>query len=154
MSDTGAEEEHGKVIGLLTNTFDPWLESKRASNTMIIVFVIVIALLALGVGLLTTRTILPLDQLHISLPSLPIGNSAASSHQDSTLFTCAQGRSVDAAFSTGLVDLTLSDSRSLTLPEVSAGRYANPDGSFVFDTTGATASIKERGVETYKNCQS
>jgi hypothetical protein len=55
----------------------------------------------------------------------------------------------------GSVALTLSDGRSMTLPQtVSAdgGRYANADESIVFWNRGDTAFITENNVQTYANC--
>jgi len=72
-------------------------------------------------------------------------------------FTCNENNSIDAAFYTDKVDLTLSDGRSLELPQVISGsgaRYANADESFVFWNKGDTAFVTEGPDEamTYAEC--
>ncbi len=70
------------------------------------------------------------------------------------LFKCAAGKTIDATFYASAVDLTLSDGRSLNLPQAMSGsgaRYANADESFVFWNKGNTAFITE-GKETYSGC--
>ncbi|QQG37666.1 MAG: MliC family protein [Candidatus Kaiserbacteria bacterium] len=74
---------------------------------------------------------------------------------DGVLFTCASGKALKAIFTDERVVLTLSDERSVLLPQVISGsgaRYANPDESFVFWNKGDTAFIQEDGVETYSSC--
>lgn len=73
------------------------------------------------------------------------------------VFKCAEGKSIDAAFYADKVDLTLSDGRSLELPQVISGsgaRYANADESFVFWNKGDTAFVTEGTDEamTYAEC--
>jgi membrane-bound inhibitor of C-type lysozyme len=73
------------------------------------------------------------------------------------IFTCKDGKSIDASFYADKVDLKLSDGRSLSLPQVMSGsgaRYANKDESFVFWNKGDTAFITEgtAGEETYSGC--
>lgn len=73
------------------------------------------------------------------------------------IFDCDEGKSVVAAFSGQIVDLTLSDGRQMVLNQaISAdgARYANPDETFVFWNKGNTAFIQE-GKDlntTYNNC--
>lgn len=73
-------------------------------------------------------------------------------------FACNGGKSVDATFVNGAqnsVALTLSDGRSLTLPQVVSGsgaRYANASETFVFWNKGNTAFIEENGRTTYDGC--
>jgi membrane-bound inhibitor of C-type lysozyme len=53
------------------------------------------------------------------------------------------------------VELTLSDGRTLALPQVmsaSGARYANHDESFVFWNKGRTAFVEEAGQQTYNGC--
>lgn len=157
----------------MTNTFNPWLESKKASNTLIIFFILLVSLPIIGVGLATTRTILPLDRVHIVLqpfttPAVSYAKQVAQAH-----FACAANKSIDATFyqdistptgtpapgepptPTGSVHLSLSDGRSLTLPQTlsaDGARYANPDESFVFWNVGNTAFVQEGNKETYTKC--
>lgn len=144
------EESRGAVVDLVTKTFDPWLESKRHSNILIIGFLLLACIPLIGIGLATTRTILPYDRLR-SIIQLPIGASDAVH----SLFTCSRGKSIVAVFSTDSVELTLSDGRHLTLPQTrsaSGARYANPDESFVFWNKGNTAFVQEDGITTYTGC--
>jgi membrane-bound inhibitor of C-type lysozyme len=74
-------------------------------------------------------------------------------------FSCDQGKTIGAVFYADKVDLTLSDGRKLTLPQVEAesgARYANADNSFVFWSRGNTSSIGEGRNEpqkqSYTNC--
>jgi membrane-bound inhibitor of C-type lysozyme len=72
-------------------------------------------------------------------------------------FTCNDDKSINAAFHADKVDLTLSDGRSLELPQVVSGsgaRYANADESFVFWNKGDTAFVTEGPDEamTYVEC--
>ena len=56
---------------------------------------------------------------------------------------------------TGRVTLTLSDGRTMTLPQTlsaDGGRYTNADESIVFWNKGDTAFITENGADTYTNC--
>lgn len=64
MSEERFEEgTKGVVLDWVIKTFDPWLESRKASNTLIIFFLLLAAIPIVGVGLATTRTILPRDRI-------------------------------------------------------------------------------------------
>lgn len=55
----------------------------------------------------------------------------------------------------GSVDLTLSDGRSMTLPQTlsaDGARYANTDESFIFWSKGNGSFIMENDQQTYTNC--
>ena len=73
-------------------------------------------------------------------------------------FTCDGGKKIQAVFAAGSqpgVELTLSDGRKMTLPQVTSGsgaRYANRDESFVFWNKGRTAFVEEAGQQTYSGC--
>jgi membrane-bound inhibitor of C-type lysozyme len=72
-------------------------------------------------------------------------------------FNCKDGKSIDATFYAGRVEIRLSDGRSLSLPQAmsaSGARYANKDESFVFWNKGNTAFITEgaQAKETYSDC--
>ena len=79
-------------------------------------------------------------------------------HEIHAKFACAAGKSIDAIFVNGAsssVRLTLSDGRTLSLPQAHSGsgaRYANADESFVFWNKGDTAFIEESGTTTYVDC--
>lgn len=74
------------------------------------------------------------------------------------LFTCADGKSIDATFiNTGKsrVQLVFSDGRKMTLPQTmsaSGARYANDTGTIVFWNKGNTAFVQENGQTTYADC--
>ncbi|ODA67131.1 Membrane-bound lysozyme-inhibitor of c-type lysozyme [Methyloligella halotolerans] len=73
------------------------------------------------------------------------------------VFKCDADKSIDAMFYEDKVDLTLSDGRSMSLPQVISGsgaRYANADESFVFWNKGNTAFVTEGPDETmtFENC--
>jgi membrane-bound inhibitor of C-type lysozyme len=73
------------------------------------------------------------------------------------VFECKDGKSIDAKFYADRVDLTLSDGRSLSLPQTMSGsgiRYANSDETFVFWSKGDTAFITEGSdeKETFSDC--
>lgn len=73
------------------------------------------------------------------------------------VFDCKDGKSIDAKFYADRVDLTLSDGRSLSLPQTMSGsgiRYANADETFVFWSKGDTAFITEGSDEneTFSDC--
>lgn len=72
-------------------------------------------------------------------------------------FACNEGKSLGATFYEGSVALTLSDGRSMTLPQTRSAsgiRYANEGEDFVFWGKGNTAFIQEgaAGDETYSGC--
>lgn len=73
------------------------------------------------------------------------------------VFACKDDKTIDATFYADRVDLTLSDGRSLSLPQTMSGsgiRYANADETFVFWSKGDTAFITEGAdeTETYSDC--
>ncbi|MFD0988274.1 MliC family protein [Methyloligella solikamskensis] len=73
------------------------------------------------------------------------------------VFKCDGDKAIDATFYDDKVDLTLSDGRSMDLPQVISGsgaRYANADESFVFWNKGNTAFVTEGPDETmtFENC--
>ena len=64
---------------------------------------------------------------------------------------------IDATYYPDSVDLTLTDGRSLQLPQVISGsgtRYANADESFQFFSKGDTAFVMEAPDDTmtFKDC--
>ena len=86
-------------------------------------------------------------------------------------FVCSQGKTISADFYQGAakpassaggppvpggsVVLTLSDGRTMTLPQtISAdgGRYANADESVVFWNVGNGATLTENGQQTFGGC--
>ncbi len=158
-------------------TFDPWLESRARSNLLIIGGLSLVAIIAAGIGIATTRTILPYDQIKAVIQPViqPVINQVSNFQSPSgttATFACAKDKSIKATFHqgssapaapapgepprpTGSVHLVLSDGRSLTLPQtISAdgARYANPDESFIFWNVGNTAFIEENGKQTYSDC--
>ena len=75
----------------------------------------------------------------------------------SATYRCAGDKGIDATYYPDSVDLTLTDGRSLDLPQVISGsgtRYANADESFQFFSKGDTAFIAEGSDDniTFKDC--
>jgi len=72
-------------------------------------------------------------------------------------YKCEEGKAIDATYYPDSVDLTLTDGRSLELPQVISGsgtRYANADESFVFWSKGDTAFVTEGSDDTmtFRDC--
>ncbi len=73
------------------------------------------------------------------------------------IYRCEGNKGIDATYYPDSVDLTLTDGRSLELPQVISGsgaRYANGDESFVFWNKGDTAFVTEAPDDTmtFKDC--
>lgn len=99
---------------------------------------------------ITTFTILAIAAL-LTLPAL------AETPVATATFKCQGGKSIEATFYASSVSLTLSDGRSLTVPQAMSGsgaRYANKDETFVFWNKGDTAFVTEGndGKDTYSGC--
>ena len=99
---------------------------------------------------ITTFAILAIAAL-LTLPAL------AETPLATATFKCQGGKSIEATFYASSVSLTLSDGRSLTVPQAMSGsgaRYANKDETFVFWNKGDTAFVTEGedGKETYSGC--
>lgn len=74
---------------------------------------------------------------------------------DTVRFVCSDSRHIIASFYVDKVELTLSDRRYMSLPQVVSGsgaRYANEDDTFVFWNKGDTAFVEEFGGMTFKDC--
>ena len=99
---------------------------------------------------ITTFTILAIAAL-LTLPAL------AETPVATATFKCQGGKSIEATFYASSVSLTLSDGRSLTVPQAMSGsgaRYANKDETFVCWNKGDTAFVTEGddGKDTYSGC--
>lgn len=71
-------------------------------------------------------------------------------------FICDQDTYIDATFYESRVELSLSDFRTMELPQAisaSGARYATSDESVVFWNKGNTAFMTEGGSETFSNCE-
>ena len=79
------------------------------------------------------------------------------------MFTCDNGKSINAVFmnattstTTGnSVQLSLSDGRQMSLPQVisaDGAKYANADQSFIFWNVGNEATIWENSTTTFTDC--
>lgn len=91
-----------------------------------------------------------LDPNAMANPANNIGAAVFSAN-----FKCTGGKNINAQFAGNQVKLTLSDGRSIVLPQVisaSGARYANANESFVFWNKGKGAFITEDGTLTYGNC--
>jgi membrane-bound inhibitor of C-type lysozyme len=99
---------------------------------------------------ITTFAILAIAAL-LTLPAL------AETPVATATFKCQGGKSIEATFYASSVSLTLSDGRSLTVPQAMSGsgaRYANKDETFVFWNKDDTAFVTEGddGKDTYSGC--
>jgi membrane-bound inhibitor of C-type lysozyme len=88
---------------------------------------------------------------------LSVGSAFAETPISTVTFECADDKSIEATFYADKITLSLSDERSMELPQVISGsgtRYANADESFVFWSKGDTAFITEGSDEnlTFKDC--
>ena len=93
---------------------------------------------------------------------LVLGGSLSAARAEDPISTvnyaCKGDKTIKAAFYSEKVDLTLSDGRSLSLPQTMSAsgiRYASADESIVFWSKGNTAFITE-GADadpTYEGCK-
>jgi membrane-bound inhibitor of C-type lysozyme len=96
--------------------------------------------------------------LGLAAPALAIPVSALAETAIATAtYRCEGDKGIDATYYPDAVDLTLTDGRSLKLPQVISGsgtRYANADESFQFWSKGDTAFITEGADDavTFKDC--
>lgn len=107
------------------------------------------------------RTMIATSTAPTSTESNTSGSSTIDRGSD-VFFGCSDKRAIKANFKTSAVELTLSDGRSMILPQSlsanlpngAAGemRYTNSDGSFVFWNSGNTAFIEESGQVVYSDC--
>jgi len=93
----------------------------------------------------------------VLLLALGAGRAAADEAINKVAFACAGDKTIKAAFSPEKVDLTLSDGRTMSLPQAQSGsgiRYTNPGEAIVFWSKGNTAFITEGAdkKETYAGC--
>lgn len=84
-------------------------------------------------------------------------NAGAEDPVSKVVFACKDDKTIDATFYADRVDLTLSDGRSLSLPQTMSGsgiRYANADETIVFWSKGDTAFVTEGAdeTETFSDC--
>lgn len=105
-----------------------------------------------------TYTILGIVILVLLIGALGL-HAYRSTHQKQATVTatvsylCRDGKSINASYTANNVTLTLSDTRSLVLPQVLSGsgtRYQT--GTTVFVTEGNNASLEENGTQTYVDC--
>ncbi len=86
------------------------------------------------------------------------GSSPSATTSPSVMYTCAEGATIQAAYASSSVTLTLSDGRALTLPQTMSGsgiRYEAGSGTsddVVFTSKGADAYLMENGSTTYTDC--
>ena len=97
-------------------------------------------------------------------PAAPGANPSASQTATASgdpiataIYRCEGGKGIDATYYPDSIDLTLTDGRSLKLPQVISGsgtRYANADESFTFWSKADTAFITEGSDDnmTFKDC--
>ncbi len=110
-----------------------------------IVFYIVIIILLVIVGY-------SIDHKSVVAPVVPPAPAAPVAISTAT-FACDGGSTIAANFYTGSVDLTLSDGRKLTLPQVMGADGAQyRQGDIFFANKGDQAFMEENGTNTYNNC--
>ena len=85
------------------------------------------------------------------------GSALAETPTAEAVFKCNDDKSIEASFYSDKVDLTLSDGRTVELPQTMSGsgaRYANADETMVFWNKGNTAFITEGGddKQTFSDC--
>ena len=94
------------------------------------------------------------------IPGKPSSGESAAPASGSPVvsYACAQGATIQASYASSSVTLTLSDGRTLTLPQTMSGsgiRYEAGSGTgddIVFVSKGADAFLTENGSTTYNNC--
>lgn len=151
------EQDKGVAESLsdyVSGTFDSWLETRKHSNRLIIALLVLVSLPFIAIGIATTRTVVPYDRIVRTL-EYRTAILRGQSTQIVVQFSCAQDKTITAAFVGSSVELTLSDGRHLTLPQTisaSGARFANQDESFIFWTKGDTAFVDEGQIETYTAC--
>lgn len=124
---------------------------------VLVIVVVVLGLYALDAASPTTYNAIT-GGLFTTGTSTPKGNTATSGGATTgpVTFYCDQGQ-IDATFSASAVQLSLSDGRYFTLPQVMSGsgiRYeATTTGKDeLFQSKGDSASLSENGKATYANC--
>jgi membrane-bound inhibitor of C-type lysozyme len=84
--------------------------------------------------------------LLLFVAALPMDGAVAQEPISKVKYACVDSKTIEAAYFADKVDVTLSDGRSMSLPQTMSGsgaRYANADESFVFWNKGDTAFITE-----------
>ncbi len=145
-------QDHEESLEEIPRVFHgPWLvyerimESKRASNILIIALIIIFALALFLVGFLATRPYAP----EVSSRAQEFAQAAQTAP---SVFQCLAGKSIRAIINAGSATLSLSDGREITIPETEGDRFSNPDNSFVFWKEGNAAYIMENGIASFRDC--
>jgi membrane-bound inhibitor of C-type lysozyme len=123
----------------------------------ILLIVIVLVLLALGIGeILLWQEV---GKINLSLQKFAENLQTVDTNKNNNIisssFNCQNQKTIQVIFFEDKAELTLSDNRSMLLlraMSASGARYVNTDESFVFWNKGDTAFIQEKGVETFKDC--
>ena len=113
----------------------------------------------LGIGIVIAILVIVGALYFLAVPKSAISPTATSTAQtelNTVNYSCTTG-TIIAAYSQNAVDLTLSDGRSLTLPQVLSGsgiRYESTSTAtdIVFSSEGNNAFLTENGTTTYDNC--
>lgn len=132
-------------------------------RTIIIWIVVLIIILGGGWYWLYGRTAAPSGPTTATTTQTPIASVSYSCDSGKTIdATYYQGQSTPSASPDqpptpgGSVALTLSDGRTMTLPQtISADgiRYANADESLIFWSRGSGAFVMEGNTQTFANCE-
>lgn len=77
--------------------------------------------------------------------------------KNSAMFSCREGKTIDAKFGDSMVHLVLNDGRVMNLVQgisASGARYVNTNETFVFWNKGDIAFIQENAKITFVDCKS
>ncbi|MEK7133682.1 MAG: hypothetical protein AAB804_01265 [Patescibacteria group bacterium] len=66
MSENGQEEKKPGALGFVTTLSERILESQTSSNLLIIALIILVAIPFLGIGIMATRALAPVDRIEMS----------------------------------------------------------------------------------------
>jgi len=124
-----------------------WNEVTKQSQIVAIVLFVAVFAIAFGLGVKYSSS-----RAVTTEPSGKIDPNAPGY----TVYECADGKSIWAAYSDKSVTLSLSDGSSITLPQAtsaSGARFANEDESVVFWNKGTDAFIQQDEETTYADCE-
>lgn len=111
-------------------------------------YIAILVLIAIVVYSVVHKTVVP-PPTTATVPAAPAAPVVISN----ATFSCDGGSSITAAFSQSSVALTLSDGRTMTLPQIQAADGAQyQQGTTLFVNKGDEAFLQEAGVNTYTNC--
>lgn len=112
---------------------------------LVFYIVIVVLLVIVGYSVIHKTPVATAPVVPVTVPA-PVVTAAIN-------YSCDNGSTIAASFSTSSAALTLSDGRQLTLPQiVSADGAQYQQGTILFVTKGDQGFLQENGNTTYSNC--